>query len=605
MNPVDKHLDKIVRRQMGREDPDLDKIIEHIAEVSRNARTTWFALLGFLAFVGITLLGVEDADFFAYGRQTALPLVGVEIPTRSFFFVAPALLAILHVYLQIYLLKLWDALATAPPKMPDGTHLSARIYPWLISDMALALRRDEAAPPRPMQGLTKWAMLLLVWIAAPAVLGVAWWRSMPAHNEWLTLWIAAWLALATVVSASGYFDLRRQMQAAPRTPGNMQIRWPLSMRLTTVAVTLVLATTSWLRTEGGLEHYVSDVHEGFTTEGLEARLGIQLLAPIDLIGVQLVPRPADWKDHQAAKEDFRDNWCPRDRGGCTLSDETEAQLERRWAASRDATLNTLPALDLRGADLRGASMSSAFLPVVDLRGARMEGAVLRRAQMEGAILQGAQIAGADLGGVRMEEADLRGSQMEGAVLTSARMEGADLTRAQMEGTVLIKAQMEGAILRSAQMEGADLREAQMEGADLTLARMEGADLTRVRMEGAHLNSAQMEHVDLSGANLRSANLEGWYIDGAALRSVDFTSTTNWTDASFASAFGHSSTVLPEGAQRPAHWPDLVVTDDGEFYGRWRGWRETNGMSWPPPGRRLAWLGVRYFRPIPPDTPRQP
>ena len=40
-------------------------ILDHIAEVSKNARATWFGLLGLLAFVGVTLLGQKDADFFA------------------------------------------------------------------------------------------------------------------------------------------------------------------------------------------------------------------------------------------------------------------------------------------------------------------------------------------------------------------------------------------------------------------------------------------------------------------------------------------------------------------------------------------------------------
>ena len=38
--------------------------IERINQVSAMARTSWIALLGYLAFIGVTLLGVEDADFF-------------------------------------------------------------------------------------------------------------------------------------------------------------------------------------------------------------------------------------------------------------------------------------------------------------------------------------------------------------------------------------------------------------------------------------------------------------------------------------------------------------------------------------------------------------
>ena len=39
--------------------------IERIDAVTRNARTTWFGLLGLLAFVMVTLLGVEDIVYWA------------------------------------------------------------------------------------------------------------------------------------------------------------------------------------------------------------------------------------------------------------------------------------------------------------------------------------------------------------------------------------------------------------------------------------------------------------------------------------------------------------------------------------------------------------
>ena len=34
--------------------------IQRINELSNRARTAWFSLLGYLVFVGITLLGVKD-----------------------------------------------------------------------------------------------------------------------------------------------------------------------------------------------------------------------------------------------------------------------------------------------------------------------------------------------------------------------------------------------------------------------------------------------------------------------------------------------------------------------------------------------------------------
>jgi len=106
--------------------------IERIDAVTRNARSTWFGLLGLFTFVMITLLGVEDIDFFGYDRATQLPLIGVSVPTTTFFIAAPILTAAIYAYFHFYLMKLWDALGRAPkhrvgfsPRCPrPSLHLS-------------------------------------------------------------------------------------------------------------------------------------------------------------------------------------------------------------------------------------------------------------------------------------------------------------------------------------------------------------------------------------------------------------------------------------------------------------------------------------------------
>ena len=121
--------------------------IDRINELSQLARTAWFSLLGYLVFVGITLLGVEDADFFVPSRQTHLPLVNVAIPTASFFWTAPILGAALYTYLHLFLIKLWDAHAEARTSDADPTHH------WLVNDFVLIRQRDPTARARPLAWL--------------------------------------------------------------------------------------------------------------------------------------------------------------------------------------------------------------------------------------------------------------------------------------------------------------------------------------------------------------------------------------------------------------------------------------------------------------------
>lgn len=67
---------------------DGETVLARVEAISTNARATWFALLGLLTFVLITLLSVKDIDFFGYGRATTLPLVNVDVPTLYFFWAA-------------------------------------------------------------------------------------------------------------------------------------------------------------------------------------------------------------------------------------------------------------------------------------------------------------------------------------------------------------------------------------------------------------------------------------------------------------------------------------------------------------------------------------
>ena len=180
------------------------------------ARTSWIALLGYLAFVGVTLLAVEDADFFVPSRQTQLPLVNVAIPTASFFVFAPILAAALYVYLHIILLKLWDAIADRhradrSTASPLGDHL----VPWLVNDWALTLRGRPFSPPARSAPSATSRASSSSGPPPPLALFGFWWRSMPAHNAWLTLLLAACFLIALHAGLTSWQTARAWLSAQP------------------------------------------------------------------------------------------------------------------------------------------------------------------------------------------------------------------------------------------------------------------------------------------------------------------------------------------------------------------------------------------------------
>ena len=196
--------------------------LQRIDTLTRTARANWLGLLAYLAYVGVTLMGVEDADFFIPERQTDLPLIGVAVPTVLFFYVAPVLGAMLYVHLHLYLLKLWTALAEVPAQAGTAP-LAERITPWVISDMALVFR-PGAAPPFALRYLTAAVGLLFIFAAGPVVLGFFFWRSAPKHDPWLTV-LACGVPLVLVLFV-GTVSLRRMLLAMRRgRRAATQTRW--------------------------------------------------------------------------------------------------------------------------------------------------------------------------------------------------------------------------------------------------------------------------------------------------------------------------------------------------------------------------------------------
>jgi len=254
-----------------------DKLaLERIEAITRNARATWFGLLGLLAFVMVTLLGVEDIDFFGYDRDTALPLVGVAVPTITFFVAAPILAAAVYAYFHFYLMKLWDALGRAPARVFNDP-IGDLIHPWLLSDAALVLRdnlqiRDDdkairqermanegAAAIRPLRWVSALTSAALTWVAGWVTLGYAWVISWPAHEEWLSLLILGCFLFSLWVGAASLWTIWVRVGRRDFAPKAAKFWRGRRRKWSIYGFTMMTALLSWNKTEGGLERYLEAV----------------------------------------------------------------------------------------------------------------------------------------------------------------------------------------------------------------------------------------------------------------------------------------------------------------------------------------------------------
>ncbi len=109
-------------------------------------------------------------------------------------------------------------------------------------------------------------------------------------------------------------------------------------------------------------------------------------------------------------------------------------------------------------------------------------------------------------------------------LSKADIAGADLIGANLQGAILIEANLQGAFLNEAKLQKAILWGAELQKAILWGAELQGADFLRAKLQEACLTK---------GANSKDA--------------------INLTQQQIESAYGDSTTILPENIERPAHW----------------------------------------------------
>lgn len=408
--------------------------IERINALIRNARSTWFGLLGVLVFVSVTLMGVQHIDFYGVDRATQLPLVGTQVPTRLFFVAAPLLTAAFYGYFHLYLIRLWDVLSTAKARH-NGTPLGDLITPWLITDAALFLRArlrdDRCVTPRALELVSMALNFTLAFVFGLIVLAWLWWSGMTARN-WPTsalsgLCVAG--AIYSCLSSAGMLT-RRMRTAMTDTPRSTRTHQPMDYLIHGLTVTCVVVI--------GLSSLFRTTTPNLTQTSLLNSFPLRNLAPIEMIDEDIVERPPGWLNYRLAKAEFT----------AAHPDASPEQLDD-WHEKRASLRRALRAPYWSGANqakpnFAGAALNQSFLAGVRLADADLRGADLSRVTFEGARLTGAQLQNTTLHAADLSAADLGWSALDGANLSSATAPQAIFSAATMYHTVIFYNDLRGA-----------------------------------------------------------------------------------------------------------------------------------------------------------------
>lgn len=174
-------------------------------------------------------------------------------------------------------------------------------HPWLLTDMALRMRKDGAAVPRALTPITDLTVGLLTWAYGWIVLFYAWWRAMPAHDPWLTFLNGVCLLFALMTGWTSLVMLWRRMKEPSNEDASVwrQDWWFVGL----LGIILILSVGNFRTTTN---------YEKLTTIFTELTpAGDSMTAPADLESAFIAIRPDDWMDYTAAETAARRAWCSR------------------------------------------------------------------------------------------------------------------------------------------------------------------------------------------------------------------------------------------------------------------------------------------------------
>jgi uncharacterized protein YjbI with pentapeptide repeats len=441
----------------------------------------WVSFLVFGLYLVIAIGGVTHLALFL-GGPIKLPVLNVDLPLGSFFFLAPVLFVIFHAYLLVQVLLLCRTAAAYNEAVEHSIMVAsdrARVRQRLANTLFAQI---FAGSPREREGLL--GALLRFMARVTLVIGPVFVllmfevKFLPSQDPDVTLThrvlIAVDLAMVLV--------LWREVLGSP-----LDIGWRLvAKRSAALFIAIALVVFSWLGV-----NFPGESHANW-------------MRPNDECGYLIFPGRLElrWVD--------------------VVDDEKLAKIEKtakvkglpayQGERTRDFSHRRLRCGDFYRADFRRVDFTDADLRDAKLAYAELHGTSLSGANLRGVDLEGAQMQGADLSlGQRREGYSASRDSVTFDFFAGADLRNAWLPTAQLQGARLAYANMGGAFLRAAQLQGANLNSARLEGVDLTGAQMQGADLGNAQMQGADLISAQM-----MGANLTRAHMEGARLDQSSL-----------------------------------------------------------------------------------------
>ena len=524
--------------------------------------TIWVSFLIFALYLLIAAATVTHRQLFL-AEPVKLPVLNIDLPLWGFFFLAPILFVIFHLYVLLQVLLLGRTAAAYNAAVENAVK-----YDSLTPDQDASLRQRLAntlfaqifaGSPRERAGWLGFLLKAMAWITlaiAPILILAAFqFRFLPYHDPIATWTHRLLIGLELMVVFLLWplvLDARREF-ARPNVWARLKHAGVMPRRLIGPKHGR-RGEWQWLRAQVlPLGAFILYVTVPLSLATFPGELHVNLFTGQALTSAQC----KRWVQRQFIGADFRFDRLVLPRVD-VVDDEKLKKIEEATKAAGERDYQGERTQRFRDRDLNCGDFSEyADLRRVDFSGARLREADFSRAKLQGASLDRAQLQGADLDHAELQDASLNAAQLQGASLIFAQLQGASLIFAQLQGARLLSAQLQGAFLHSARLQGAWLGGALLQGAALDQAQLQGASLISARLQGATFDQAQLQGAELDGAELQGALLYFTQLQGAYLQS----SLLNFTHLSGVYVWRARNAPDCGKARVDALQYDAIVTDE--------------------------------------------
>ncbi|UVL43114.1 hypothetical protein LOY55_13845 [Pseudomonas sp. B21-040] len=169
----------------------IDLLRASTVEAANTGGGLWYSYLFVLLYMLIAVSGVTHADLLT-NKSVTLPFLNVDLPLLGFFWLAPLLLLISHVYVLLHFSIMRSKLEAFTTELLDKIH-DVEEREFVRQQLPNSIFIQQLAGPREVRKGARRGLMLVISVVSLAVgpifvLFLFLFQFLPYHNEGITWW---------------------------------------------------------------------------------------------------------------------------------------------------------------------------------------------------------------------------------------------------------------------------------------------------------------------------------------------------------------------------------------------------------------------------------